>query len=266
MVAPTARSQRREATFVRRRAMRDNTDAEAGRLPERGHEEEEEDGNRHTIVGTRPAERRHDPRHVVNADDQPDRDTAPGEDATDEAEAPATDTREDQGDDEKSVERVHAGLPAPDRGTPTACPLDRSHRQHRSFRASGFVAVDPLVDGRRLPVGERVEQLLGFVGNEEHRSVLRADEPFGDRVIEEGDERVVEAVDVQQPERLGVQAELRPRGDLDDLFDGAEAAGQRDEAVATAPPSSPCVRASTRRRGARSCRDARPRAPSTLPG
>jgi hypothetical protein len=105
--------------------MRENTYAEAGRLPERGHEEEEEDGNRHAIVGTRPAERRHDPRHVVNADDQPDGDTAPREDATDEAEAPATDTREDQGDDEKSVERVHAGRPAPDRGTPTACPLDR---------------------------------------------------------------------------------------------------------------------------------------------
>ena len=50
----------------------------------------------------------------------------------------------------------------------------RSHRQHRSLRASGLVAVDPLVDDRWLPHRERVEQLLGVVGDEEHRPVLRA--------------------------------------------------------------------------------------------
>ena len=61
--------------------------------------------------------------------------------------------------------------------------------------------------------------------------MLRAQEAFLNRVIEEGDERGVEAVDVQQPERFGVQAELRPRCDLDDLLDRAETARECDEAV-----------------------------------
>ena len=137
MVAPTARSQRASPpSSVGARCATTPTPRPAA-CPSVGHEEEEEDGNRHAIVGTRPAERRHDPRHVVNADDQPDGDTAPHEDATDEAEAPATDTREDQGDDEKSVERVHAGRSAPDRGTPTACPLDR----HTASTARGVLQV-----------------------------------------------------------------------------------------------------------------------------
>ena len=39
------------------------------------------------------------------------------------------------------------------------------------------------------------------------------------------------AVDRQQPDRLGVEVELRPRRDLGELLERAEAAGQRDEPV-----------------------------------
>ena len=81
-------------------------------------------------------------------------------------------------------------------------------------------------------VDERVEEHFGVVGHDQHLSVLRTDEPLGNRVIEERGELVVEARDVEQTERLGVQPELRPCRHLDDLFDGPETAGQRDEPVA----------------------------------
>ena len=125
MVAPTARSQRASPPSSVGVRCATTPSAEAGRLAERGHEEEEEDGNRHAIVGTRPAERRHDPRHVVDADDQPDRDTAPREDATDEAEAPATDTREDQGDDEQVRRASSRGTLGPGSWHPYSLPTRR---------------------------------------------------------------------------------------------------------------------------------------------
>jgi hypothetical protein len=58
----------------------------------------------------------------------------------------------------------------------------------------------------------------------------------GDGVIEKGDERVVEAVDAQQPERFGVQAELRP---FIDLFDRAKRPERRSRQIA--PPSTLCA-------------------------
>jgi hypothetical protein len=50
-----------------------------------------------------------------------------------------------------------------------------------------------------------------------------------------GPQRVIEAVDVQQAERLGVQAELRPRPDLEELLQRAEASGEREERVRQTP-------------------------------
>src|SRR5947199_90019 len=59
----------------------------------------------------------------------------------------------------------------------------------------------------------------------------RADERFRDGAIEELHERSVIAGGVEEAARLGVHAELRPRPDLEDLFERAEAAGERDETV-----------------------------------
>ena len=64
-----------------------------------------------------------------------------------------------------------------------------------------------------------------------HRPVPRAEETLFDRVVEVGHQRRVETGDVEQAERLGVQPELRPGRDLDELLERPEAAGQRDETV-----------------------------------
>ena len=54
--------------------------------------------------------------------------------------------------------------------------------------------------------------------------MLGRHEPLRDGVVEPGQERVPEAVSPEQPDRLGVQAELRPRRDLGQLLERAETA------------------------------------------
>ena len=63
------------------------------------------------------------------------------------------------------------------------------------------------------------------------RAVLRAQEALGDRVVEHRGEPVVVAAHVEQAARLGVQAELGPGRDLEELLERPEAAGQRHERV-----------------------------------
>lgn len=58
-----------------------------------------------------------------------------------------------------------------------------------------------------------------------------ADEAFVDQVVEEGQQRIVETVHFEQAQRLGVVAQLAPGPDLEQLFQGAEPAGQGDEGV-----------------------------------
>ncbi|MCY1533850.1 hypothetical protein D9M68_691990 [compost metagenome] len=65
----------------------------------------------------------------------------------------------------------------------------------------------------------------------QHAAVLVADEALFHQVVEEVGELVVEAVHFQQAQRLAVVAELAPGPDLEQLFQGAEAAGQGDEGV-----------------------------------
>ena len=61
--------------------------------------------------------------------------------------------------------------------------------------------------------------------------MLGGDEALRDRVVEEGDEARPVAAHVEQAERLGVQAELGPGVDLEQLVERAGPARQRDEAV-----------------------------------
>ena len=61
--------------------------------------------------------------------------------------------------------------------------------------------------------------------------MLGAQEALGHRVVEERREAVVEAAHVQQPAGLAVHPELRPGDDLEELLEGAQPAGQREEAV-----------------------------------
>ena len=70
-----------------------------------------------------------------------------------------------------------------------------------------------------------------LVADRQQRARLRAQEALLHGVVEEGDERLVVAGHVDQPERLGVDAELRPGVDLEELLERADAARQRDEGV-----------------------------------
>ena len=57
------------------------------------------------------------------------------------------------------------------------------------------------------------------------------DQPHLDHAVELSDQRLPEAVDVEQDLRFGVQPQLRPGGRLRQLLERAEPAGQSDEAV-----------------------------------
>jgi len=63
------------------------------------------------------------------------------------------------------------------------------------------------------------------------RAVAGSQEAFGDGRVEEGKEPAPVVPDVEEADRLGVQAELRPRQDLTQLVERAHAAGQHQEGV-----------------------------------
>src|SRR5207302_38798 len=67
--------------------------------------------------------------------------------------------------------------------------------------------------------------------DKEQRGVFRPHEALPDGVAEHPLEPVPVALDVEHADGLPVDPELRPRQDLERLFEGAEAAGKRDEPV-----------------------------------
>jgi hypothetical protein len=73
--------------------------------------------------------------------------------------------------------------------------------------------------------------LLDRIGDEEYLAVFRLEHSFGDTVIEEGEELVVEAVEVEQEDRLLMKLEGLPGEDLEHLLEGAKAARKNDEGV-----------------------------------
>ena len=99
---------------------------------------------------------------------------------------------------------------------------DRGHVWSRSIH---------LCSGDRLGGLERGQEVVEVVADRQQRAHLRAQEALLHGVVEEGDERLVVARHVQQPQRLGVDAQLRPGVDLEELLERADAAGQRDEGV-----------------------------------
>ena len=97
--------------------------------------------------------------------------------------------------------------------------------------SSGLARPDPLLHQRR-PIALKALQQLRRIGvHEQHVSVLPAHEALVGLVIEEGDQSIEIALDVQQPDRLAVQPQLAPCPDLEKLFQRTGAAGQRDEAL-----------------------------------
>jgi len=91
--------------------------------------------------------------------------------------------------------------------------------------------INPFVQIGRAGGGEGVQQPGGVGVGEDEVAVRLADEVFGDGAVEESQEGVVEALDVQQAVGLAAKTELRPGEDFGEFLEGAEAAGQSDEGV-----------------------------------
>src|SRR5665213_2036698 len=67
--------------------------------------------------------------------------------------------------------------------------------------------------------------------HDDHRPILRLDETFVDRVLEERQQAIVKAFDVQQAAWLLMETQLRPRQDFEELLQRAPPARDRDEAI-----------------------------------
>lgn len=83
-------------------------------------------------------------------------------------------------------------------------------------------------DGVQLQLREGV---FNGVGDEEKLAVFLLEHALGDAMVKESQEWVVEAVGVEQKNRLGVDFECVPGEDFEEFFEGAVASGQCDECV-----------------------------------
>lgn len=68
---------------------------------------------------------------------------------------------------------------------------------------------------------------------EEHFTVLPLEQSFVDAVVEEAEELVVEAIDVEQKDGLLVELEGVPGEDFEEFFEGSEAPGERNECISS---------------------------------
>src|SRR5918997_1681992 len=90
---------------------------------------------------------------------------------------------------------------------------------------------DPLDGPRRFVAFEPLEEGRWVLFYEDELPVLPLQEGPVDHLVEDREQRVVVAGDVQQAARLGVLAELGPGQDLEELLEGAVAPGEGDEAL-----------------------------------
>src|ERR1043166_7606384 len=100
-----------------------------------------------------------------------------------------------------------------------------------STNALRLITMNPPLHRGRYVLAKPREHAIGIGVDDGGIAHVRPDERLGNRAVEELHERSVIAGGVEEAARLGVHAELRPRPDLEDLFERAEAAGERDEAV-----------------------------------
>jgi len=105
------------------------------------------------------------------------------------------------------------------------------------------------VHADRLRRPELGEQVVEALADRQQRARLRSQEALLHGMVEERDERLVVVRDVDEPERLGVDAELRPGVDLEELLERADAARQRDEASDSSAMRAlrSCIEPTTRR-------------------
>ena len=92
----------------------------------------------------------------------------------------------------------------------------------------GFRPVRALARGK-LP--DPVEQVGRGVRDNEGGELCVVEESLIGGVAEEGEQRVVKAVHVEEGAGFGMQAELGPGEDFEDFLEGADATGQGGEAI-----------------------------------
>ncbi len=80
-------------------------------------------------------------------------------------------------------------------------------------------------------MAELIEQSSRLGLDDEQSAMFRLAEAVGDRAVDHGDERIEVTGDVEQPDRLLMQSELRSRQHLEQLFKRPESSRQREEAV-----------------------------------
>src|SRR5271166_5499502 len=95
---------------------------------------------------------------------------------------------------------------------------------------SGLLELDPARADSRRHVGEEIaDERVWIVGDDEEVEKTGSDELLGDPVLEECDQRVEVAVDVEDADRLLVNAQRAPAQDLEELLERADPAGKRKE-------------------------------------
>lgn len=75
------------------------------------------------------------------------------------------------------------------------------------------------------------ESVFHTLGNTKKSAALRLEHAFANTVIQKDEELVVEAINVEQQDRFPVDIERVPGENFEELLEGTEAAGQRNESV-----------------------------------
>src|SRR5690349_14744532 len=96
--------------------------------------------------------------------------------------------------------------------------------------ASGLRWAKPLLCLRWLEGAKLLEQALGVAVGAQQGAMLGEDEAIPRGTFDEAQERVVIALDIEHAAGLLVQPELSPAEHLEELFEGANAARERDKA------------------------------------
>ena len=79
---------------------------------------------------------------------------------------------------------------------------------------------------------ELVDEVIDVGGGDDAVAVLSGEEGGGDEVVEEGEEGIEEAVDVEEADGVLVDTQLGPGEDFEEFVEGAVAAGEGDEGLA----------------------------------
>src|SRR5450756_1706995 len=107
-----------------------------------------------------------------------------------------------------------------------ACVAARTARscERRRLRFETWVANS--ISGRDVQHGET---FFDAVGDEKEIAILLLENSFGGGVVQEREQRVIEAIDIEQEGWLGVELEGLPSEHFKHFFESTEASGEDEE-------------------------------------